>query len=570
MTAATLGSTDVNDHHLREAVRDSHYLLAYFSRTRVTVAPDKIQTFQKAVKTISSFGIADSAPTQPRPEAEAGDRTDKVAPLNPDKIAEFWSAFIFLSDLTYPATVESIRYYFRLYYDRGKHSAEHKRRGKRSRRGLLFPGAQSSFGILTSIALFMTVGLSLLSYIGTTALLGYDADYAHWTQVQTLVRYLDEGGKLSLTAGQTIDYRRLAVTPPASNPGVESAPSQPAVRPINIRHDSEAADGTYDSALEVPIAQVPRISNLLIDANLNDGPASPLQYACTPLLSLFAKARRTKLADPVPPGALTLAECMGLMANVKPHVLAVADDLAFTFSSMSAERATLHQILSIVLFPIRLFDEITSAPTWIYDSLHGAATSGIEQAHAAQRAPYPITQPDAPQLETEFAPNPSDAFNLLVLLQQRHAPIPIILPLPSVKTLGGVFDARVAVAITNTYLLTLAFGFLGACVRVLREIHNRLQDFTLAPSLFPRYRARILLGMVAGPTIGLFFSQGGHLLSFTTSSSNVPTLSTQFSALSMAFVAGFSIEILFAILDRCIRIIQEFTGVTDAPKPIPK
>jgi hypothetical protein len=126
--------------------------------------------------------------------------------------------------------------------------------------------------------------------------------------------------------------------------------------------------------------------------------------------------------------------------------------------------------------------------------------------------------------------------------------------------LGTVFDARLAVSITNTYLLTLAFGFLGACVWVLRDINARLQDFTLAPSLFPRYWARILLGMVAGPTIGLFF-QDGRLLSFSTSATNnAPNLSTQLSAAAIAFVAGFSIEIVFAILERFIRIIQEFAG----------
>jgi len=115
-------------------------------------------------------------------------------------------------------------------------------------------------------------------------------------------------------------------------------------------------------------------------------------------------------------------------------------------------------------------------------------------------------------------------------------------------------------------LLTLSFGFLGACVWALREINLRLENFTLAPSQFPRYRARILLGMVAGPTIGLFFNEG-HLLSFTTTSTNAPTLSTQLSASAIAFIAGFSIEILFAILDRFIRIVQEFAGADSSHPP---
>ena len=108
--------------------------------------------------------------------------------------------------------------------------------------------------------------------------------------------------------------------------------------------------------------------------------------------------------------------------------------------------------------------------------------------------------------------------------------------------------------------MTLAFGILGACVWVLREVNRGLENFTFSASRRAQYRARILLGMVAGPTIGLFFDQGGRFLSFTTTSTDMPSLSTQLSAAAIAFVAGFSIEILFAILDRFIRIIREFAG----------
>jgi hypothetical protein len=166
-----------------------------------------------------------------------------------------------------------------------------------------------------------------------------------------------------------------------------------------------------------------------------------------------------------------------------------------------------------------------------------------------------------------FVVSPGDAFNLFVLQQQRHTPIPKVLPIPSAAAVGTIFDGRLTVAITNTYLLTLSFGFLGACVWVLREINFRLENFTLAPSQFPRYRARILLGMVAGPTIGLFFNEG-QLLSFATASADVPKLSTQLSAAAIAFVAGFSIEILFAILDRFIRIVQEFAGANSSHPPM--
>lgn len=210
----------------------------------------------------------------------------------------------------------------------------------------------------------------------------------------------------------------------------------------------------------------------------------------------------------------------------KAHVLTVADDFTATYTRMEAERETLQLILDLVWFP-----------GWIYDRLvPGQRDAGTEV----------------------FLP-PTDAFNLFVLLQQRGAPVPLIFEIPSTKTFAGVFDARLAVAIANTYLLTFAFGLLGACVWVIRASNRRLENFTFAPSWIARYRARILLGMVAGPTIGLFFDQS-HLLSTATTPTEVASLSTQLSASAIAFVAGFSIEILFALLDRLIRIMREFAG----------
>jgi len=282
-------------------------------------------------------------------------------------------------------------------------------------------------------------------------------------------------------------------------------------------------------------------------------------FACKPIIIMFAKAQHvTPPADnqPVNPGGLTVDECKSHVLNaVPPRVIAVADDLASTYSSISKERETLDRILEIISTPIRLFDVLVVSPSeWAYDGLLHilSGRSGTDKSDTEEPAFIP--------------PRPAEALNLFVLQQQRHSPIPTILPSPSAKAAGTIIDARLAVAITNTYLLTLSFGFLGACVWALRDINLRLENFTLAPSRFPRYRARILLGMVAGPTIGLFFDEG-HLLSFTTTSTEVRQLSTQLSAAAIAFIAGFSIEILFAMLDRFIRIIQEFAGADSSHPP---
>src|SRR6516162_7826796 len=129
---------------LRNALEDSHYLLAYFSRSKVDMPEHKRGEFNEKVKIVSSL------------------RSDDVPSAPSDKIAEFWEAFIYLSDRAVPATIESIRYYFR-YKDQ---------RWFRP------------FTMVTTIALFITIVLSLLSYIGSRAILHYDDDYAHWSQMQ--------------------------------------------------------------------------------------------------------------------------------------------------------------------------------------------------------------------------------------------------------------------------------------------------------------------------------------------------------------------------------------------------
>jgi hypothetical protein len=59
--------TDPGD--LRNALEDSHYLLAYFSRTKVDI-PERSE-FNNKIKIVSSFG------------------SDDVASASSDKIAEF-------------------------------------------------------------------------------------------------------------------------------------------------------------------------------------------------------------------------------------------------------------------------------------------------------------------------------------------------------------------------------------------------------------------------------------------------------------------------------------------------
>jgi hypothetical protein len=319
----TSGVTKAPDHHLQEAVGDSQYLLAYFSRARVDIPAEKHDEFKKSVKILSSFRPNDPCLTQPQTGLAAGHVGDagNSTPASTDAIAEFWNAFIFLSDLAYPATIESIRYYFRFY-------SSLKDGGRKRRHGQRFK--LPSYTYLTFAALLMTIGLSLLSYIGSTALVGYDADFAHWSQVQMLVRYLDEGGKANFTPDQTEKGRRLAITFEAANASTQANSTtrimQSADNTPDTLHSNSTTPGsarnTQDISFEVPATRVSRITTVLADNDLRDKPAVDFAYACQPIFKIFAKAQGEELPKPdvpVLPGGPTQNDCETLiMKTVKP------------------------------------------------------------------------------------------------------------------------------------------------------------------------------------------------------------------------------------------------------------
>ena len=574
--------------HLVEAVEDAHYLLAFFSRARVTIPQGKQAAFDAAIGTLSSFrppdgqssaaaGVASGLPaadekpaegkndTETPPDGEpdadnASGSTTVAGSVNDSAVAEFWKAFILLSDLAYPATIESIRYYFRSYY--GSHSqaylAKSAGTANRKKRPIRrFTG--NPFAVLTFLALSMAIGLSLISFIGSTALRDYDADYEHWTQIQVIARALDESATLTLDPEPDGKHIRLSIKAPPGAPAAREQSTPAAVKTNTTRSvrvssvietpgakQNDSSDPSVVTDFEVPTAGRERIEKLLLDVRLGDKNPPSYQYACSSILGLFKHARDEQPDAVQAQGIATPKECLDRLNAVPPHEIMIADDLAVTFSSLLADRQTLFDVVSIVKFPVRSWRMLISDPmSGLFRRLFGNERSKGSE----------IPKPPA-----EIVVTTTDAFNLFIWLQQRHAPVPVIMPIQSAQDFIDIFDARLSVAIVQTYLLTVAFGFLGACVFVLREFNRRRENFTLAPSLFPRYRARILLGLVVGPTIGLFFDQDGHLLSFVTSATNAPSLTSQLSASAIAFIAGFSIEILFAVLDRLIHIIQDFAG----------
>jgi hypothetical protein len=106
------------------------------------------------------------------------------------------------------------------------------------------------------------------------------------------------------------------------------------------------------------------------------------------------------------------------------------------------------------------------------------------------------------------------------------------------------------------FVLPLFYGLLGAFVYVLRTLTVEIKTLTYTKESNISYRLRIQLGALAGLAIGWFT---GPNASFSLDAVSSETLSTlggvsaqTLSPMALAFLAGYSVDVLFALMDRII------------------
>lgn len=116
--------------------------------------------------------------------------------------------------------------------------------------------------------------------------------------------------------------------------------------------------------------------------------------------------------------------------------------------------------------------------------------------------------------------------------------------------------SRLKLEILSTYLLPLLYGLLGACAYVLRSVTAEVRAELFSRTSDVSYRLRLMLGLVAGLSIGWFLhpteKDAGLLASL--------------SPLALAFVAGYSVELLFAALDRIVNAFSSKSEAEQVPK----
>lgn len=107
----------------------------------------------------------------------------------------------------------------------------------------------------------------------------------------------------------------------------------------------------------------------------------------------------------------------------------------------------------------------------------------------------------------------------------------------SIKEASFVLDAL------QVYVLPILYGLLGAITYVLRTLATQIKDFTYTSETNISFRLRLNLGALCGLII-FWFLKGDD----ATAESGFSTL----SPLAIAFAAGYSVELLFAAMDRFI------------------
>ncbi|NVK72166.1 MAG: hypothetical protein HWE24_01695 [Oceanospirillaceae bacterium] len=106
----------------------------------------------------------------------------------------------------------------------------------------------------------------------------------------------------------------------------------------------------------------------------------------------------------------------------------------------------------------------------------------------------------------------------------------------------NLIAAQSFVQMLQNYLLPLIYGLLGALIFVLRTLLQQVRNLTYTSSREIGYRLRLTLGCLAGMITGWFLKPNMGEMAL--------------SPMALAFLAGYSIEVLFTILDKLIDSIR--------------
>ena len=109
-------------------------------------------------------------------------------------------------------------------------------------------------------------------------------------------------------------------------------------------------------------------------------------------------------------------------------------------------------------------------------------------------------------------------------------------------------EAKGYALILGIYILPLLYGLIGGLTYVLRELRSDVRKYTLDKESTIKYILRIILGAVAGLSVGLFWGdiENAQAVGFT---------SISLSPMLLAFLAGYCVEHVLGFIDKIIQNI---------------
>lgn len=126
----------------------------------------------------------------------------------------------------------------------------------------------------------------------------------------------------------------------------------------------------------------------------------------------------------------------------------------------------------------------------------------------------------------------------------------------------------------SVYFLPILYGLLGASFYVLRQLPKDIENLTFSMNSHIDYSLRITQGPLAGIMASFFFTEApSKLYSLTSNTSAFATIKlgssslANFSPLAIAFLAGYSVELIFYVIDKIISTVTTSRSTATAIKP---
>ncbi|GEM_PF-2981921 len=134
---------------------------------------------------------------------------------------------------------------------------------------------------------------------------------------------------------------------------------------------------------------------------------------------------------------------------------------------------------------------------------------------------------------------PWDKYFTSLFPEENEEPIDVISGNPANPDF--IFRAtKYVLSVLYAYILPILYGLLGGACLVLRILAKEIRNYTLLSDQSIRFYLRLVLGALSGLAIGWFFG--------VEEINNILTLKA-LSPLGLAFIGGYSVDLLFSLLD---------------------